>query len=60
MNEGQGQPGQLDGISLSIIISKNVNPLTNNKVIQINNKNISKNLCFWPWMSRLFKNESQG
>ena len=43
MNEGQGQPGQLDGISLSIIISKNeVNPLTNYKVIQINSKNKQK------------------
>ena len=32
MNEGQAQPGQFEGISLRIIISKNEdNPLTNNK-----------------------------
>ena len=35
MNEGQCQSGQLEGISLSIIMSKyEVNPLTNKKVIQ--------------------------
>ena len=43
MNEGQGQPGQLDGISLSIVFSKNEdNPLINNKVIQINSTNKQK------------------
>ena len=43
MNEGQGQPGKLNGISLSIIISRNeINPLTSNKVIQINSKDKQK------------------
>ena len=61
MNKGQGQPGQHDGLSLSITISKNeVNPITNNKVIQINRKKMSKNWGIWPWMSRSFMNEGQG
>ena len=35
MNKGQGQSGQLEGISLTIIMFiYEVNPQTNNKVIQ--------------------------
>ena len=62
MNESQGQPDQFEGISLIIIIFKNeVNPLTNNKVIQKHNKNKQKvkYLTLNVNLSRSFMNEGQ-
>ena len=43
MNEGQDQSGQLEGISLSIVMSKyQDNTLKNKKVIQKNSKKWAK------------------
>ena len=41
LNKGQGQPGRLEGISLSIVMSKyEDNPLTYNNVIQKQQKQV--------------------